>query len=101
MREVVLRSVPAATEKVYPGWHNIGYSHGGRMKTQFCAIGPQKDRVNVYLFRGADLADPKDMLAGTGKHMRHVNVRTMKEARSAALKALIKAAAVQAEPKAE
>jgi hypothetical protein len=31
--------------------------------------------VNVGLFRGAELADPAQLLQGTGKYMRHVKLR--------------------------
>ena len=93
LRETILKTVPNADEKVYQGWNSIGYSYGGGMKAQFCAIGPLKDRVNLYFNRGAALADPAELLEGTGKNMRHVKVRTTKEAQTKALKSLIKAAA--------
>ena len=95
LREVVLKTVPDATEKLYTGWSNVGYSHGSGMKSQFCAIAPMKDRVNFYFMRGIDLPDPKAMLEGTGKGMRHVKVRTLKEANSRALKTLVKEAAAR------
>lgn len=50
--------------------------------------------VNVGFFRGAELADPKGLLEGTGKLMRHVKVRPGKVLDAAALKALINAAYV-------
>jgi hypothetical protein len=31
--------------------------------------------VNVGFFRGAELADPAELLEGTGKYMRHVKLR--------------------------
>jgi hypothetical protein len=31
--------------------------------------------VNVGFFRGAEIADPKDLLEGTGRFMRHVKLR--------------------------
>jgi hypothetical protein len=54
--------------------------------------------VNVYFNRGADLGDPEHLLEGTGKHMRHVKVRTLKDAQNKALKQLIKDAAGTAQP---
>ncbi len=98
MRETILKSVPNAREKIYTGWQTIGYSHNGGMKSQFCAISPQRDRVNVYFNRGTDLDDPDHLLEGTGKNMRHVKVRTLKDAQSKALKELIKAVAALAQP---
>jgi hypothetical protein len=34
-----------------------------------------KDHVNVGFFRGAEIPDPKGLLEGTGKFMRHVKLR--------------------------
>ena|SRR5438105_1938965 len=93
VRELVLKTVPSAQEKVYTGWQTIGYSHSGGMKSQFCAISPQRDRVNVYFNRGTDLSDPEHLLEGAGKQMRHVKVRTLADAQSKGLRALIKEAA--------
>ena len=48
--------------------------------------------VNVGFFRGAELSDPKGLLEGTGKFMRHVKLRPEAEVDSAALIELIEAA---------
>lgn len=48
--------------------------------------------VNVGFFFGAHLRDPKGLLEGTGKRMRHVKVKPGKEPPAAALNALINAA---------
>jgi len=45
--------------------------------------------VDVGFFFGAQLWDPRGLLEGTGKRMRHVKVRPGKELDSAALSALI------------
>ena len=51
-----------------------------------------KAHVNVGFFLGAELPDPRHLLEGTGKRMRHVKVRPGQELDSTALSALIKAA---------
>src|SRR5205807_9146388 len=38
-----------------------------------------KDHVNVGFFRGAEIADPAGLLVGTGKLLRHVNLRTSRD----------------------
>lgn len=45
--------------------------------------------VNVGFFRGADLPDPRGLLEGTGKAMRHVKLRTGDRIDADALAALI------------
>jgi len=51
-----------------------------------------KAHANVGFYLGADLPDPKRLLLGTGKRMRHVKVKPGEELDSAALSALIRAA---------
>jgi hypothetical protein len=45
--------------------------------------------VNVGFFRGAQLPDPKGLLEGTGRFMRHVKIRPDAGIDDAALKTLI------------
>jgi hypothetical protein len=45
--------------------------------------------VNVVFFRGAALPDPAHLLQGTGKFMRHVNLRPQTATNAAALRKLI------------
>lgn len=51
-----------------------------------------KAHVNVGFFRGAELADPKNLLEGTGKLMRHVKLKPDREVDATALTKLIKTA---------
>lgn len=48
--------------------------------------------VNVGFFRGAELADPKGLLEGAGKYMRHVKLRPGSEVDAGALTELIDSA---------
>jgi hypothetical protein len=50
--------------------------------------------VNVGFFRGAELPDPKDLLEGTGRLMRHVKIRPGRGVDADALQALIGSAYV-------
>jgi hypothetical protein len=51
-----------------------------------------KDHVNAGFFRGAELADPKGLLEGTGKVMRHVKLSPDRDVDVAALRKLIETA---------
>lgn len=48
--------------------------------------------VNVGFYRGADVDDPKQLLEGTGKMMRHVKIKPGHRVDETALLALIEAA---------
>ena len=51
-----------------------------------------KAHVNVGFFRGAEICDPKGILEGNGKFMRHVKLRPEHEVEAQALKKLIETA---------
>ena len=51
-----------------------------------------KAHVNVGFFRGAEMVDPKGLLEGTGKFMRHVKLRPGDDLDAVALTKLINAA---------
>ena len=57
----------------------------------FAYVNAFKAHVNVGFFRGAELSDPKGLLEGTGKFMRHVKLRPDREVDATALLALINA----------
>jgi Domain of unknown function (DU1801). len=51
-----------------------------------------RDHVNVGFFRGAEIDDPKGLLEGTGRFMRHVKLRPERNVDAAALMKLIETA---------
>jgi len=55
-------------------------------------IMPASDHVNLGFYDGVDLDDPKKLLEGTGKRLRHVKVRGVREARNPALRSLVEEA---------
>jgi hypothetical protein len=89
VRELVVKLLPDAHEKVYTGWKTIGYSPTGGMKDAICSIGPHTKHVNIVFFRGTELDDPEQLLEGTGKKGRHVKIRSVEDAKSKALEQLI------------
>jgi hypothetical protein len=55
----------------------------------FAYVNAFKAHVNVGFFRGAGIADPKGLLEGTGRFMRHVKLSPERDVDSAALMTLI------------
>jgi hypothetical protein len=98
LRRVILREAPAAGEKIAFGvlcyyepeciWGVIGGN--------VCMIQPDEDYVSLGFIHGAVLEDPRNLLKGTGKHKRHLVIRSLEEARLPAVAALIRAAAAEA-----
>jgi hypothetical protein len=60
----------------------------------FAYVNAFRAHVNVGFFRGAEIADPKRLLEGTGKLMRHVKLGPGREVDAAALQRLIRTAYV-------
>jgi hypothetical protein len=58
----------------------------------FAYVNAFKVHVNVGFFRGTEIADPKSLLEGTGKFMRHVKLSPERDLDTAALTKLIKTA---------
>src|SRR5437763_10230756 len=58
----------------------------------FAYVNAFKAHVNVGFFRGAELNDPKGLLEGTGRVMRHVKLSPKRNVDIVALKKLIEAA---------
>jgi hypothetical protein len=61
------------------------------MRGLLFAIIAHKTWVNLQLADGADLPDPDGVVEGTGKRIRHVKVRSVEQATSPAVLAIIDA----------
>lgn len=92
-RELVVvarKNMAGAYEFIY---HDaVGYAVTESPFDRICYIAPQKKGyVNFGFFFGANLPDPEHLLAGKGKRMRHVKVRSVEEAQDPGLGKLITA----------
>jgi hypothetical protein len=58
----------------------------------FAYVNAFRAHVNVGFFCGAEIADPKNLLEGTGKFMRHVKLSPERDVDAAALMKLIETA---------
>ena len=75
----------------------VGYSVNDSPFDRICYIAPQKKGyVNFGFFFGAGLPDPKKLLIGEGKRLRHVKIWSVDEAKNPALAKLIAATWKQA-----
>jgi hypothetical protein len=94
----ITRELIAVARKNMPGAHEfiyhdaVGYSVNDSPFDRICYIAPQKKGyVNFGFFFGAGLPDPKKLLTGEGKRMRHVKVWSVDEAKNPALAKLVAA----------
>jgi len=89
LRSLVLSACQGATEIVQPGYKAVVFTRGSAMKGAICAIVLHTRWVNLQFPQGTSLKDPCDLLAGTGKAMRHVKVHSVDRIDEAALSALV------------
>ncbi len=73
LRDAVLAAHPTLRERVYQGWHGLGFHHptGGYLAALF----PREDDVLVGFQHGADLPDPHDRLLGTRRQVRYLRLQ--------------------------
>jgi len=81
VREMVLDEAPAAVESLARGYAvSMAFSFTGKpLKDGFCHVVAYSTHVNLGFNRGAQFADPEQLLSGTGKQIRHITIRHEQE----------------------
>ena len=93
LREMVLEEAPEAVEKVLRVYALVfWYSLTGRMSDAFVQIVIYPKGVNLMFNRGAELDDPRGMLVGEGKIIRHIKVRTPEDLKNPHLRKFVRTA---------
>ncbi len=86
LRKVIRETAPRLREAMKYGMPSY------LQNRMVCYIMPAKDHVTFGFYGGEDLPDPKGLLEGSGRSMRHVKVRTLGEAQNPSVRALLKEA---------
>lgn len=89
LRLMVKSAMPQAHEILFASHNHFAYAFGESMRDRKCYICPMKDYVRLGFMFGTHLADPDQLLEGTGKRMRHVKVKSVQDASLLALKRLV------------
>jgi hypothetical protein len=75
LRDLVLNEAPEAYERLFRSYAiSLSYSLTDRWSQGFCHIVVYPKHVNLGFNRGSQLADPKALLEGSGKMIRHLRV---------------------------
>jgi hypothetical protein len=70
-------------------WGNLTYHHTANV----CAVVAHEKYVNLQVWGGATIADPRGLLKGTGKQMRHIKLVAGNALNRRAVTAIVRAAA--------
>ena len=92
VRELVLATLPGATEVPDAKARVIGYGYGTGYKDMVATIILSRKGVKLGLVQGASLDDPSGLLEGEGKVHRHIPFAEPGEIERPAVKALIRVA---------
>lgn len=97
VRELILEICPAANELLYHT-HALTdvFSINEKLSGGFCHLPIYQQHLNLGFNQGAKLPDPKGLLQGTGKAIRHVPIRQASDLETLGLKALVSEAIIQA-----
>ena len=93
LRDLIRAADRQAFEEARTGDNAYHFGAGPRkMADGYAYLMPQKDRINLGFYQGASLPDPAGLLEGTGKSLRHIKIRSLDQAHSPDVAALITAA---------
>jgi hypothetical protein len=84
LRALIARRYPALSESLK--WNVPTYSLNGK---NIMGLQDFRAHINLSVFRGAQLRDPRGILQGTGKQVRHVSFRSIDDISHSSLKKLV------------
>ena len=70
----------------------ISFNYGKGYKNIICVILLSKKGIKLGFYKGSELPDPEKLLTGTGKVHRFVEIKSVRDINSPALKHLLKEA---------
>ena len=92
LREVLFANLPGIMEQIDIPAKMIAYCYGQKYSEMICTIIPSKKGLKLGFYKGVDLPDPTNLLEGTGKLSRYIEIRSDEQIKSPALKKLNKSA---------
>jgi len=90
LRALIIDVYPEVVEVPWTKQKIVGYGVGSKkMSEHFCYIGAYREHVNLGFYYGAELADPRGLMEGTGKKLRHIKVENIEKVDQPALRDII------------
>lgn len=89
LREILLTHFPNIIEQIDVPAKMIAYCYGQKYDELICVLIPSKTGLKLGFNRGVDLSDPYNLLQGTGKASRYMEIKSEAQIKSPALKALL------------
>ena len=89
IREIILNHLPGIIEQVDLPAKMIAYSYGPKYADMICTLIPSKKGLKLGFYKGNELPDPDNILEGSGKISRYVQIRDEDQVKSPAVRELI------------
>jgi hypothetical protein len=98
LRALVLEEMAPCYENIYDAYSAvaIGYGSSARLQDGVFHIAVYSKHVNLGFNHGATLADPKGILEGNGKRIRHITIKTTEDLARPEIRAYVRRAKKQA-----
>lgn len=87
LQQLIREALPDASEEIK--WGRPVYS----LNRIVCYLAAAEDHANLGFYRGAELKDPKHLLQGDGKKLRHIKVHRREDISRRAFGTLLRQAA--------
>jgi hypothetical protein len=98
-RRLIFDVFPQTVEVVWPRQRTAGYGTGPRKTTEhFCWLAPFSRHVVFGFYYGAELPDPRGLLEGTGRRMRHAKLSSPDQLADPDLRTLVQVASAHRVP---
>ena len=89
LRKNILKALPGITEQLDMPAKMIAYSYGQKYIEMVGTIVPSKKGLKLGFYKGIDLPDPESILEGAGKISRYVQIKSLEQINSVAMKNLL------------
>ena len=89
LREFLLKELKQIIEYPDGPANIIGYGFGPGYKQLVCTIIPSKKGIKLGFYKGSELPDPKNLLTGSGKVHRYVEIKSENNVKDPAIKKLL------------
>ena len=92
LRDFLFSELKGINEEVDATANIISFNYGKGYKNIICVILLSKKGIKLGFYKGSELPDPEKLLTGTGKVHRFVEIKSVRDINSPALKHLLKEA---------
>ncbi len=94
LREILLENLPGIIEQIDIPAKMIAYCYGEKYSDMICTVIPSKKGLKLGFYKGNELPDPNQLLQGSGKISRYIQINSADQIKSADLKKILLSALI-------